>query len=73
MGIIKRAVPKIEFGRKGPYQPTEIQNVRLLFIYHTETKDAEGKEAVQQLKNGIADNKYPLKPMNEYIRQQLYH
>jgi len=65
-------VPKIDFGKKGPYQPTAIPNVRLLFIYHAHHKDKEVKKLYSSLLNGIPHYKYSLKPMNEYIKQQLY-
>lgn len=65
-------VPKIEFGRKGPYQPTLIPNVRLLFIYHKQEKDNEVAKLYKALTKGISAGKYSLKRMSEFIKQNLY-
>ena len=65
-------VPKINFGTFGPYQPTTIHNVRLLFIYHSEDKAKEVTKLYKALVNGVISGRYTLKPINEFIKQNLY-
>lgn len=68
-------VPKIDFGRKGPFATTPLSNVRVLFIYHQGDKEKEVKKLFKTMVKGI---KYPKKPyfmmppINTYIKHNLY-
>jgi hypothetical protein len=68
-------VPKMDFGKKGPFATTPLSNVRVLFIYHQGDKEKEVTKLFQTMVKGVKKpNKsyYMMPPINEYIRHNLY-